>query len=59
MRQIVAEQNQSTRSNILKAKSDKSQKDTLCRLFKKADESIDQDVSDCSKLALKEYKKKA
>ena len=30
----------------------------LCRLCKKADESIDQVVSGCSKLAQKEYKRK-
>ena len=36
----------------------KSQKDTLCRLCKKADESIDHVVSGCSKLAHKEYKRR-
>ena len=55
---IVAAQNQSVRTNLVKAKIDKSQKDMLCRLCKKADESIDQVVSGCSKLAQKEYKRK-
>ena len=38
---IVPAQIQSIRTNLVKAKIDKSQKDTLCRLGKKADESID------------------
>ena len=53
---IVAAQNQSIRTNFVKSKIDKRQKDTLCRLCKKADESIDHVVSGCSKLARKEYK---
>ena len=42
---IVAAQNQSIRTYLVKPKIDKSQKDTLCRLCKKADESIDHVVS--------------
>ena len=42
---IVAAQNQSIRTNLVKAKIDKSQKDMLYRLYKKADESIDHVVS--------------
>ena len=38
---IVAVQNQSITANLVKAKIDKSQKDTLCRLCKEADDSID------------------
>ena len=53
---IIAAQNQSTRTNLVKAKIDKSQKDTLCRLCEKADEGIDHVVSGCSKLAQKEFK---
>ena len=55
---IVAAQNHSIRTNLVKAKINKSQKDTLCRLYKKADESIDHVVSGCSKLAQKEYKRR-
>ena len=54
---IVATQNQSIRANLIKAKIDKSQKGTLCRLCKKAVESIDHVVSGCSKLA-QEYKRR-
>ena len=55
---IVAAQNQSIRTNLVKAKIDKSQGDLLCRLCKKADESIDHIGSGCSKLAQKEYKRR-
>ena len=55
---IVPAQNQSIRTNLVKANIDKNQKDTLYRLCKNADESIDHAVSGCSKLAQKEYKRK-
>ena len=55
---IVAAQYQSIRTNLVKAKIDKSQKDTLCRLCKKADESTDLVASGCSKLAQKEHKRR-
>ena len=55
---IVAAQNQSIRTNLVKAKIDKSQGDSLCRVCRKVDESIDHIVSDCSKLAQKEYKRR-
>ena len=55
---IVAAQNLSIRTNLVKAKIDKSQKDTLCILCKKADESIDRVVSGCNKLAQKKYKRR-
>ena len=55
---IVAAQNQSIRTNLVKAKTDKSQGDSLCRVCRKVDESIDHIVSGCSKLAQKEYKRR-
>ena len=51
---IVAAQNQSIRTNLVKAKIDKSQGDSLCRVCRKVDESIDRIVSGCSKLAQEE-----
>ena len=51
---IVAAQNQSIRTNLVKAKIDKSQGDSLCRVCRKVDESIDHIVSGCSKVAQKE-----
>ena len=38
---IVTVQNQSKRTNLVKAKIDKSQGDALCRVCRKADEIID------------------
>ena len=50
--------NQSIRTNLVKAKIDKSQGDSLCRVCRKVDESTDHIVSSCSKLAQKEYKRR-
>ena len=55
---IVAAQYQSIRTNLVKARIDKSQGDSLCRVCRKLDESIDHIVSGCSKLAQKEYKRR-
>ena len=49
----MATQNQSIRANLVKAKIVKSQGDSLCRVCRKVDESIDHVVSGCSKLAQK------
>ena len=55
---IVAAQNQSIRTNLVKAKIDKNHGDCLCRVCRKVDESIDHIFSGCSKLAQKEYKRR-
>ena len=54
---IVAAQNQNIRTNLVKARIDQSQGDSLCRVCRKVDESIDI-VSGCSKLGKKEYKRR-
>ena len=54
---IMAAQNQSIRTNLVKAKIDKSQGDSLCGVCRKVDEGIDHIASGCSKLAQKEYKR--
>ena len=54
----MAAQNQSIRTNLVKAKTDKSQGDSVFRACRKVDESIDHLVSGCSKLAQKEYKRR-
>ena len=51
----MAAQSQSIKTNLVEAKIDKSQGDSLCRVYKKVDENIDHIVSGCSKLAKKEY----
>ena len=51
---IVAAQNQSIRKNLVKAKIDNSQTDSLCRVYRKVDESIFHIFSGCSNRAQKE-----
>ena len=46
------------RTNLVKAKIDKSQGDSLCRVCRNVNESIDHIVSGCSELAEKEYKRR-
>ena len=55
---IVAAQNQSGRTNLVKANIDKSQGESLCRVCRKVDEIIDHIVNGCSKLAQKEHKRR-
>ena len=55
---VVAGQNQIIRTNLVEARIDKSQGDSLCRVCRKVDESIDHNVSGCSKLPQKEYKRR-
>ena len=43
---------------LTQSKNWQKSKETLCKLCKKADKSIDHIVSGCSKLAQKEYKRR-
>ena len=45
---IMAAQEQAFRTNLVKAKIDKSQEDSKCRMCGKADESINHRFSECS-----------
>ena len=54
----MAAQNQRIRTNLVKAKIDKSQGDSLCRVYRKVDESIFHIFSGCSNLAQKQYKRR-
>ena len=54
----VAAQNQSIRTNVVKAKINESQRVSLRIVYRKVDESIDHIVSVCSKLGQKEYKRR-
>ena len=55
---IMAAQNQSIRTNLVKAKIDKSHGDSIGSVYRKVDKSIDHIVSGCNKLAQKEYKRR-
>ena len=53
--QIVA-QNNTIRTNHIKARIDKTQQNSKCRLCGDRDETINHIISECSKLAQKEYR---
>ena len=53
---LIAAQNNAIRTNHIKARIDKTQQNSKCRLFGDRDETINQIISECSKLAQKEYK---
>ena len=52
----MAAQNSTIRTNHIKARIDKTQQNSKCRLCGDRDETINHIISKCSKLAQKEYK---
>ena len=52
----IAAQNNAIRTNHIKARIDKTQQNSKCRLCSDRDETITHIISECSKLAQKEYK---
>ena len=55
---LMAAQSQSLRTNAVKAKIDRSQTVSLCRMFRQKDETVNHLLSECPKLAQKEYKER-
>ena len=53
---LIAAQNNALRTNHIKARIDKTQQNSKCRLCGDWDETINHIISECSKLAKKEYK---
>ena len=53
---LMAAQNSAIRTNHIKARIDKTQQNSKCRLCGNRDETIYHIISECSKLAQKEYK---
>ena len=53
---LMAAQNSAIRTNYIKARIDKTQQNSKCRLCGDRDETIHHIISECSKLVLKEYK---
>ena len=53
---LMAAQNNAIRTNHNKARIDKTQKNSKCRLCRDRNEIVKQIISECSKLAQKEYK---
>ena len=55
---IMAAQEQAIRTNVIKAKIDKTQEEIKCRMCGQLDETVNHIISECSKLAQKEYKRR-
>ena len=55
---IIAAQDQALRTNYRKAKVEKSTNISMCRLCKEKEETVSHIVSECSKIAQTEYKKR-
>ena len=55
---IMAVQEQALATNLMKARIYQTQEDSKCRMCRKVDESINHIVSECPKLAQKEYKRR-
>ena len=53
---ILAAQEQAIRTNLIKAKIDKTQEDSRCRMGGEVNETIHHLISECSKMEQKEYK---
>ena len=53
---LIAAQNSAIRTNFVKAKIDETQQNNKCRLCSDREETINSIISECSKLAQKEYK---
>ena len=53
---LIAAQDNAIRTNHIKARIDKTQQNSKCRLCGDRDETINDIISECSKLAQKEYK---
>ena len=53
---LIAEQNNAIRTNHIKTKIDKTQQNSQCMLCGNRDETTNHIISECSKLAQKEYK---
>ena len=53
---LIAAQDNAIRTNHIKAGIDTTQQNSKCRLCSERDETINHIISECSKLAQKEYK---
>ena len=53
---LIAAQNNAIRTHHIKGRKDKTQQNSKCKLCSDRDETINHIISECSKLAQKEYK---
>ena len=54
----MAAHEQAIRTNVIKARIDRTQEESKCRICGRADETINHLLSECSKMAQKEYKRR-
>ena len=55
---IFPAQEQAIGTNVIKEKIDKSQEQTICRMYSRANDTLNQIVSECSRLAQRECKRR-
>jgi len=55
---LMAAQDQALRTNTIKVKIDKQEGEAMCRMCKNREETVTHIISECSKLAQLEYKKR-
>lgn len=55
---ILAAQEQAVRTNVIKTKIDKTQKEGKCRMYGNVDETVNHIVSECSMLPQRQYKRR-
>ena len=55
---IIAAQEQAMRTNVIKAKIDNTQEESKCRMCGMADETVNHILSECNRLAQREYKRR-
>ena len=55
---IMAAQEQAICTNVIKAKIDKTQEESKCRMCGRVDETVNHVLSECSKMAETEYKRR-
>ena len=55
---ITAAQEQAIRTNVIKAKIDKTQEESKCKMCGRVDETVNHVLSECSKMAQTEYKRR-
>ena len=55
---MMAAHKEAIRTNSIKAKIDKTQEESKCRMCGQVDETVNHIISECSKLAQKEYKRR-
>ena len=54
----MAVEEQVIRTNVIKVRIDRTQEESMCRMCRRADETINHLLSECSEMAQKEYNRR-